>query len=98
MNLDEHETRRLVVERRRRIEAYQMAAEPIIKGMVNLRSMFTNYTITFPRYTTVALSDVVISNAEMKTELPPNAQRLYSAYEKALEQLQAMYLGEVPYP
>lgn len=84
-------------ERRLRVEAYQMAAEPIIKEMVILRSLFTNYTMTVPRGKTPLLG-ARIHPIEIKPEFSTEAQRLYSAYEKTLEQLQAMFLTEQPYP
>ncbi len=85
-------------ERRRRIEAYQMTAEPILKKMVDLRSMFTTYTMTVPRGKALSLSEATISPVEINPEFPPEVQQLYSAYEKTLKELQAMYLGEVKYP
>lgn len=97
-NHEADEARRQAMERRRRIEAYHMAAEPIIKKMVELRGMFTTYTMTVPRGRSLSLQEAKVSPAEIKSEFPPDVQQLYSAYEKTLEQLQAMYLGEVKCP
>jgi hypothetical protein len=89
--LSEDIRRRLAEDRRNAMHAYQMSAEPILREMVKLREL---YAVMKPIVIEAGstLASAVIKPDQIRFELSPDAQRLYSEYEKTLTLLQETYL------